>query len=71
MERLLRYNNKDYSIDNWCNENIKDKKGFDVIEALKSLFEEYPELKVFKAQIRSMILSWKREQENILNENNE
>lgn len=71
MERLLRYNNKDYSIDNWCNENIKDKRGFDAIEALKSLFVDYPELKVFKAQIRSMILSWKREQENTLNKTNE
>jgi hypothetical protein len=71
MERMLRYNNKDYSIDEWCNEHLSDKKEYDFIEALQDLLNDYPELKIFKAQLRSMILSWKREHENILNNENE
>lgn len=71
MERMLHYNNKDYSVDVWCNEHLSDKQDFDFIEALKDLLNDYPELNIFKAQIRSMILSWKREHENKLNNTNE
>lgn len=71
MERLLHYNNKDYSIDEWCETHIKDINNFNLIEALKGILNDYPELTVFKAELRSKLLSWKHEQENILNENNE
>jgi len=68
MERLLHYNNKDYSIDEWCETHIKDRNTFNLIDALKGILNDYPELKVFKAELRSKLLSWKRNITTIENE---
>ena len=63
MERILQVKGKVYSIDELC-----EKYGYDAntnfVDILNNILNECTELKPFKAQIRSQILSWQREQLN-------
>lgn len=67
MERILEIKGKLYLIDKFCEKYGSDPNA-NFIDILKNILNECPELKPFKAQIRSQILSWQREQ---LNKNSE
>ena len=67
MERILQIKGKLYLIDKFC-EKYGSDPNINFVVILKNILNEFPELKPFKAQIRSQILSWQREQ---LNKNSE
>lgn len=63
MERILQIKGKLYSIDEFC-EKYGSDPNTNFVDILKNILNECSELKPFKAQIRSQILSWQREQLN-------
>lgn len=63
MERILQVKGKLYSIDELC-EKYGSDANTNFIDILNNILNEYSDLKPFKAQIRSQILSWQREQTN-------
>ena len=68
MERLIQVKHIVYSIDELCEQycSIEDNN---LASELNDILTNVPDLKPFKARIRSQILSWKREQINKENNN--
>jgi phosphatidylserine decarboxylase len=63
MERILQVKGKVYSIDELC-EKYGSDANTNFVDILNNILNECTDLKPFKAQVRSQILSWQREQLN-------
>lgn len=59
MERTFRINGHVISIDEWCNNSINEDT--DLITALHACLIDYPELEVFKPQVRACIRNWQED----------